>query len=236
MTIFDLINSLKIKTNLNAKELYEYLGLRKSDLTNWELRKSVPSINQIHAILQLAAIYEIDTSFYYPKEYIKHILRVKYRDEYSILDYIDNEHFTTVLYRKNDGAHMIINLEDIINRKKNIFNIEKNTIKASEPFIFKKQTSHINSIYDQETPAVLPSKHIENAPIQSVQKIAKEDYFKLYNLITSTQKRVVHQNPKFGTGTIISETSSIITVHFDNGIRMKFQKGIFQRGSMKYIE
>ena len=63
---------------------------------------------------------DIDISVFSWATYIRSVLEVVYKDEYRIGDDIDERRFTAHLYRI-DGTDGYVPIEDITNRKKDLF-------------------------------------------------------------------------------------------------------------------
>lgn len=76
-----------------------------------------------------------------------------------------------------------------------------------------------------ELESTIQTESVTGTGIKHAKKVIVKDSNKKY-----IGKRVVHANPKFGSGLIKEETEMLVTITFDNGISTKFSKDSFEKG------
>lgn len=120
MDILDIFKSAQNASKLTQKDLAHLLSIKESEIRSWKKGEAVPSKYQVQNILHFAALMDVDTSVFSWATYIRSVLEVVYKDEYRIGDDIDERRFRVHLYRI-DGTDGYVPIEDITNRKKDLF-------------------------------------------------------------------------------------------------------------------
>ena len=120
MDILEIYKATQKASKLNQKELACFLSIKDSEIRDWKKGSSVPSIFQVQNILHFATLMNVDTSAFRWETYIAKVLEVTYKDEYRIGDEVDEQRFRVHLYR-TDGTDGYVPIEEITNRKKDLF-------------------------------------------------------------------------------------------------------------------
>lgn len=120
MDILEIFKATQKAAKISQKELASFLSIKESDIREWKKGSAVPSKYQVQNILHLASLMNVDISLFRWETYIAKVLEVTYKDEYRIGDDVDEQHFRVHLYRI-DGAEGYVPIEEITNRKKDLF-------------------------------------------------------------------------------------------------------------------
>lgn len=120
MDIFEIIKATQKTAKLNQAELAHYLSIKESEIRAWKKGIAVPSKHQVQNILHFATLMGVDVSAFNWATYIEKVLEITYKDEYRIGDDVDEQRFRVHLYRI-DGAEGYVPIEEITNRKKDLF-------------------------------------------------------------------------------------------------------------------
>ena len=120
MDILEIFKATQKAAKLSQKELTYFLSIKESDIREWKKGNAVPSKYQVQNILHLAHLMNVDTSSFRWETYITKVLEVTYKDEYRIGDDVDEQRFRVHLCRI-DGVEGYVPIEEITNRKKDLF-------------------------------------------------------------------------------------------------------------------
>ena len=120
MNTVELLKVISVETGLTQKDLACCFSVKEKEIRQWKKKTAMPSKYQVQNILHFASLYGIDISSFSWEQYIDGILQIVYDDEYRIDKGIDEKLFTVHLSRI-DGCEGYVPIEDITNKKKDLF-------------------------------------------------------------------------------------------------------------------
>jgi hypothetical protein len=128
MTISEILRAIQKETKIGQRELPDYLGVKQKEFYSWKSNAkspSVPSVYQVRNILHFASLVGVDCSQFSWERYIESVLEIIYEDEYRIDGGIDEDCFRVHLCRR-DGVDGYVLIEEITNKKKDLFKFKEN--------------------------------------------------------------------------------------------------------------